>query len=76
MAKVSDKNKLPAKGTPERKFVKRHNRDQAGRPKGKLVKAIPRSNEVIRIVPLETATRKASMDNVKSRERGQMRDDI
>jgi hypothetical protein len=53
MPHFSDRNKA-TKDTPG---LRRHNRNQAGRPKGKIVKPIPRSNDVAVIVPIKRANR-------------------
>jgi hypothetical protein len=51
MPKNSDRNKIT-----DRSELKVHNRNQLGRPKGKLIKPIPRSNDVAVIVPLKEKT--------------------
>jgi hypothetical protein len=72
MPHFSDRNKA-TKDTPG---LRRHNRNQAGRPKGKIVKPIPRSNDVAVIVPIKRATKKAQLRSRKAKRLGMIREDI
>jgi hypothetical protein len=71
MPKNSDRNKIT-----DRSELKVHNRNQLGRPKGKLIKPIPRSNDVAVIVPLKLAKRKANLKTRKAVAKGMLRKDI
>jgi hypothetical protein len=75
MPKGSDRNKIDPKlrGTPEGQLRAQHRGGM--RKKARVVKPIPRSNEVFQIVPLPAA-KKAKMNTTKQTRLGMLRKDI